>query len=200
MTEIPATPEDPQEGGVPGQPVHPQHLSARVPERIGHGQFSTGAIVMTGGNEFVIDFVQNVGGPPSVVARIVLSHATMPQFIEALRKNFQIYADRFGQPPQLPTDPNQRKLSAQEIYDELKIPDELLSGSYATGVMIGHTASEFRIDFLTNLYPTASVSSRVFVSAPQVPRLLQSLTGTYQNFQQMRRKQQEGGDTPPSQS
>jgi hypothetical protein len=174
-----------------------QHLSARVPERIGTGAFSTGAIVMTGANEFVVDFVQNVGGPPMVVARVVVAHAIMPQFIEALRKNLGLYTDRYGPPTQPPVDPNQRKLSAQEIYDELKLPDELLSGSYATGVMIGHTATEFRIDFLTNLYPTAAVASRVFLSAPQVPRLLQSLTGTFQNFQQARRRRQDGNDMPP---
>jgi hypothetical protein len=44
------------------------------------------------------------------------------------------------------------------------LPDEELSGSYANGVMIGHTPSEFKFDFLTNLFPTSAVSARVFLS------------------------------------
>ena len=40
-----------------------QHLSARVPEGVGRGAFSTGVIVMTGPTEFILDFVQNIGGP-----------------------------------------------------------------------------------------------------------------------------------------
>ena len=49
----------------------PQHVSARVPERVSPGVFSTGVIVMTGGTEFVIDFVQNLGQPAQVAARVV---------------------------------------------------------------------------------------------------------------------------------
>jgi hypothetical protein len=197
MSDYPANPEGPDPEAHSSEQVRVSHLSARVPERIGRGAFSTGAIVMTGANEFVIDFVQNVGGPPVVAARVVLAHNTMPQFVEALRTNLDLYTQRFGTPPQPPRNPNERQLTAQEIYDELRLPDELLSGSYATGVMIGHTASEFRIDFLTNLYPTAAVSARVFLSSPQIPRLLQSLAGTWQKFLDMRRRQQEGRDLPP---
>lgn len=185
MSDDPTPPDDSN-----SEQVRVQHLSARVPDHVGSGALSTGAIVMTGGQEFVVDFIQNVGGPPTVVARVVLSHATMPQFIEALRKNLQIYTDRFGAPVELPRDPSERQLTAQELYDELKLPDDLLSGAYSTGAMIGHSASEFRIDFLTNLFPTAAVSSRVFMSAPQVPRLLQSLQGTYQKFLDSRRDQE----------
>jgi hypothetical protein len=156
---------------------------------------------MTGGTEFIVDFIMNLGTPPSVAARVVMPHATMPQFIEALKKNLDIYRQRFGDPPALPqTPPPAKQPTAQEIYDELKLPDDQLSGAYANGVMIGHTASEFKFDFLTNLFPTSAVSARVFLSAPQVPRLLQSLQSTFQQFQQ-RVQQQRGAqqkqDPPP---
>jgi hypothetical protein len=178
--------------------VRVQHLSARVPEKISRGAFSTGAIVMTGGTEFIIDFVQNLGTPASVASRVIMPHACMPQFIEALRKNLDIYRQRFGEPPQLPNNPPQpRQPTAQEIYDELKLPDDQLSGAYANGVMIGHTPSEFKFDFLTNLFPTSAVSARVFLSVPQVPRLLQSLQSTYNQFVQRVQQQQRGQQHPP---
>jgi hypothetical protein len=181
------------EGSGPhSEQVRVQHISARVPERVSRGAFSTGAIVMTGATEFIIDFVMNLGTPAAVAARVVMPHATMPQFIEALKKNLDIYRQRFGEPPALPQmPPPARQPTAQEIYDELKLSDELLSGAYANGVMIGHTPSEFKFDFLTNLFPTSAVSARVFLSAPQVPRLLQSLQSTFQQFQQRVQQQRE---------
>jgi len=199
--------ETEQPGGNPGgesgshsEQVRVQHVSARVPESVSRGAFSTGAIVMTGGTEFIIDFIMNLGTPASVAARVVMPHATMPQFIEALKKNLEIYRQRFGEPPSLPQTPQPPKQpTAQEIYDDLKLPDEMLPGSYANGVMIGHTPSEFKFDFLTNLFPHSAVSARVFLSAPQVPRLLNSLQNTYQQFQQRVQQQREaqGRQEPP---
>ena len=189
--------EPEKEPGSHSEQVRVQHVSARVPEQVSRGAFSTGAIVMTGGTEFIVDFIMNLGTPASVAARVVMPHATMPQFIEALKKNLEIYKKRFGDPPVLPQQQKPAKQpSAQEIYDELKLPDELLSGSYANGVMIGHTPSEFKFDFLTNLFPNSAVSARVFLSAPQVPRLLASLQSTYQQFQQRVQQQREGGQPP----
>ncbi len=74
-------------------------VRARVPDHIHRGVFSTGAIVMTGPNEFVIDFVQNLGRPFQVVARVVLPHAVMPQFVDALGKNIDLFRQRFGPLP-----------------------------------------------------------------------------------------------------
>ena len=181
-----------------GEPSRTQHVSARVPEKVGLGSFSTGAIVMTGATEFMIDFVQNIGGPAAVTARVVMPHSVMAQFIEALRKNLEMYTTRFGTPAELPQQQPNQTLTPQQIYDDLKISDDLLSGSYATGVMIGHSAAEFRLDFLTNLFPTAAVSTRVFMSSPQIPRLLKSLESTYQKYEQLRRQQgeTEKGESP----
>jgi len=203
MTHPEVPPGSPNEGQPPSEQVRVQHISARVPEHVSRGAFSTGLIVMTGATEFILDFVQNIGHPPQIAARIVMPHATLPQFIQALKTNLELYRERFGTPTELPKPPPQaRQPSAQEIYDELKIPDGLLSGAYANGVMIGHTPAEFKFDFLTNLFPHSAVSSRVYLSAPQVPRILDSLQSTFQQFQQ-RVKQQpppkpEGGD--PEQS
>lgn len=181
--EVP--PGSPNDGPPPSEQVRMQHITARVPEHVSRGAFSTGLIVMTGATEFILDFVQNLGNPPQVAARVVMPHATLPQFIQALRTNLDLYRERFGNPPELPRPPQpQRQPTAQEIYDELKMSDAMLSGAYANGVMIGHTPSEFKFDFLTNMFPHSAVSARVYLSAPQVPRILESLQSTFQQFQQ----------------
>jgi hypothetical protein len=201
MSDTAQPPDGPGgESGSHSEQVRVQHVSARVPEQVSRGAFSTGAIVMTGGTEFIVDFIMNLGTPASVAARVVMPHATMPQFIEALKKNLEIYKQRFGDPPALPQGQQPAKQpTAQEIYDDLKLPDDMLSGAYANGVMIGHTPSEFKFDFLTNLFPNSAVSARVFLSAPQVPRLLNSLQSTYQQFQQRVQQQRDaqGRQDPP---
>ncbi len=191
-------PDQPEQGGESSDQVRMQHVTARVPENVSRGAFSTGVIVMTGASEFILDFIQNFGGPPQVAARVVMPHGSLPQFADALRKNLELFSERFGPPPSLPKPQQPKKpQTAQEIYDELKMPDQLLSGSYANGVMIGHTASEFKLDFLTNLFPHSAVSCRVYLSAPQVPRLLDSLDSTVKQFQDRVRQQQQSRDQPP---
>ena len=159
----PADRPDPNEGN--------PALRARVPDHVADGCFSTGAIVMTGPSEYVVDFLQTIGRPHRVARRVIVPHPVMPQFIDALNTNLDLYKSRFGEPPAPPQNQNQaRRPTPQEIYDDLKLPDEVLSGVYANGVMIGHGASEFGLDFLTSFFPQSAVSARVFVSAGQVPR------------------------------
>lgn len=165
------------------------------------GVFSTGVIVITGPTEFVIDFIQNIGPPAQVVARVVLPHAVMPQLVDALRTNWDMYVKRFGapaEPPRPPSPPSQRRPTVQEIYDELKLPDHLLSGAYANGLMVGHGASEFKLDFLTNTYPHSAVSCRVFLAAPQIPKLIESLHTTFTQLQQrIAQQRRDTNESPP---
>jgi len=154
---------------------------------------------MTGANEFIVDFLQTIGRPHRVAKRVVIPHPVMPQFIEALHTNLELYKGRFGDPPSPPQQQNPdqvRRPSPQEIYDDLKLPDDVLSGVYANGVMIGHGASEFGLDFLTSFFPQSAVSARVFLAAGQVPRLLESLRGVQRQLEQ-RRKGNPPGQTPP---
>lgn len=164
------------------QQIRHSQISARVPESVSRGVFSTGAILLVGHTEFVIDFVLRMTRPHQVAARVVLPHAVMPQFINALRDNLDKYESRFGKPPELPRPENDQRSNIREVYDEMKLPDEVLGGAYANGVMVGHSASEFSFDFIASFFPQSSVSKRVFLSAPQVPRLLESLEKTYTNF------------------
>ena len=80
-----------------------QPLRARVPEQVAGGCFSTGVIVMTAQTEFVLDFVQNLGRPHQIVARVVLPHGVLPQLVDALGRNIQLYRGRWGELPQPPS-------------------------------------------------------------------------------------------------
>ncbi len=267
-----------------------QPIRARVPDHVAAGAFSTGVIVMTAQSEFILDFVQNLGRPHQIVARVVMPHYVLPQLVDAMQRNIELYRNRWGELPhtgaarsssqtssgksgsghsphaadsadtqpqtetnleQRPTaengpqtnpssgahddnaaggassasgptgsslratnDPSRdphdnalpagdamgghasaaaRPTSVQEIYDDLKIRDEFLSGAYANAVMIGHGPHEFSFDFITNFYPHSAVSSRVFLAAGQIPRLFESLKGTWE---QLRSRMQSPPDNP----
>lgn len=195
-----------KDGGAFSMEYRHQPVSARVPERVSRGVLSTGVLVLDGPNEFVLDFMQGLARPFHVAARVVLAPAVMEQFCAAVRENLSRYEARFGPPPQLPRPPSDRRPTLQEIYDEFKIPEEQLSGVYANAVMVGHSPSEFFFDFITNFFPTSAVSCRVFVSAPQLPRILEALTmafGRYQQrmaaIRQQQQQQQRPPDGPPTQ-
>jgi hypothetical protein len=71
-------------------------VTARVPERVARGVFSTGVIIIDGPYEFVLDFVMGLVQPRQVVARVILTPVVVEQFIHALRENIGKYEARFG--------------------------------------------------------------------------------------------------------
>src|SRR5215467_10046256 len=93
---------NPNESGSYTQEVQHSQVSARVPEKVGRGVFSTGAMVFQGPHEFVIDFVLRMAQPHQIAARVVLPISIMPSVIGALRENLNNYQNKFGPPPQLP--------------------------------------------------------------------------------------------------
>jgi hypothetical protein len=95
-------PQQPLPSGATGpftQEVQHSQVSARVPEKVGRGVFSTGALVLQGPNEFLLDFVLNLAPPHQIVARVVLPPLVMPNLIAALRDNLANYQAKFGPPP-----------------------------------------------------------------------------------------------------
>jgi hypothetical protein len=191
----PQGPGEPDSGGTPGpkpndmgtfsqQLVRQQPVSARVPDRVAGGVMATGVIVLDAPTEFVLDFMQGLARPLRVAARVVLAPPVMEQFVNALRDNIAKFEQRYGAIPPLPKPPTDRRPTIQEIYDEFKLADETLSGSYANAVMVGHSASEFFLDFITNFFPTSAVSCRVFVSSAQMPRVLDATSTAFARFKQ----------------
>jgi hypothetical protein len=190
----PEDPKKPPQSGEQGYTQEIQHsqISARVPEKVGRGVFSTGAMVFQGAHEFVIDFVLRMAHPHQIVARVVLPPSIMPNVINALRDNLNNYTSKFGPPPALPTPPvPPTPPPIEEIYSQLKLADDLMSGVYANAVMIAHSPAEFYFDFITNFYPKSAVSSRVYLSAPQIPGLLNTLSRSFQQYQQKLAQQQQ---------
>jgi len=168
------------------QRVQHQPVSARVPERVARGVFSTGQLVLDSPKEFCIDFLYGLSRPYQVVGRVIMVPATMTEFTSALEHNLTLYQQNFGALPVTPTPvvppPPPPKPTIEEIYQNFKLPDDLLPGAYANSVMISHSATEFCFDFIAGFYPTSVVASRVIVSAPTAPRLLNTLKGSIANW------------------
>jgi hypothetical protein len=189
----------PSAPGAYSQQIAHSPVSARVPERVARGVMTTGVIVLDSPNEFVLDFLQGLSRPPSIAARVVLPPAVMFSFVSSVRDNLAKYAERFGPPAPLPKPPQQQpRPSIQELYEHFKLPEDLMSGAYANSVLIGHSPSEFLFDFITGFYPTASVSCRVFLSAQQVPRTLETLTAALATYQKRFQPRPAAPQHPPT--
>jgi hypothetical protein len=188
----PSGDDAPSEGETPSdvqsQEIQHSQVGALVPESVARGIFSTGAVVLNGQHEFILDFLLRMTRPHQVAARVVLPIAVVPRMIQALIDNIENYKSRFGE-PKLPDaaqpKPGQQQppVNAEELYEQLKFKDSDMSGTYANAVMIGHSPTEFSFDFITTFFPKSVVSSRVFLSAPNAPRLLESLKHSWEQYQ-----------------
>jgi hypothetical protein len=150
-------------------------VAARVPERVGKGTFCTGQVILDGPKEFVIDFLQGLTRPFQVVSRVVVTPQTATELADALSKNVEMYTKHFGPPPSVPGPPQKNRPTLAEVYENFRIADDMLSGSYANSVMIGHSPTEFFMDFISGFYPTSAVAARVFMPVQQMPRFLTAL-------------------------
>jgi hypothetical protein len=192
-------PED-DNSNIQSQEIQHSQVGALVPDKVARGVFSTGAVVLNGHHEFIIDFLLRMTKPHQVAARVVIPPPVVPRMIHALNENIENYKKRFGEPklPEgaqpKPDQPKQPQVNAQELYEQLKWGQTDMCGTYANAVMIGHTPTEFSFDFITTFFPRSVVSSRVFLSAPNVPRLLDSLKHSWEQYQ---RKLHEQRNPPP---
>ncbi|MBI3861261.1 MAG: DUF3467 domain-containing protein [Planctomycetia bacterium] len=186
---VPGSPR-PGGGNTFHQEVQHSPATARVPDPVGRGVFSTHAIVMQGAHEFLIDFIQSLAPPRRVVSRIVLPNTVVPLFVGALEDNLRKYAQVYGPPPRLA--PQQQVSGAPpappppiaEVYEQLKLPDDMLGGNYANTVVISHSQAEFCFDFICNFYPRSVVTSRVYLAAPHVSEVFDSLQRCLEQYRQ----------------
>ncbi len=93
--------------------------------------------------------------------------------------------------PGHPVQPQPNRI--EDIYEQLKLPDEMLGGVFTNVAMIRHTSEEFCFDFIANFYPRSVVTSRVYMSAGRIPSLLATMSDS---FEQFRRKTAGGGGGP----
>jgi hypothetical protein len=186
----------PNEMGTYAQQFQHQPVAARVPERNTRGSFTSGVLVLDSPNEFVLDFLQGLTRPHQIVARVVVVPAIMDQIVTASADNLEKYISAFGAPPSLPKPPQKRPTIA-EIYENFKLADDMLSGSYANSVMVGHSASEFFFDFITGFYPTAAVSSRIITTAHHMPRIVDTLKMALQQYRNRYQQPPQPPQPPP---
>ena len=184
------TPEDPN--AMPPKPaeqitqaVQYSQISARVPDKINRGVFATNALVLTGNQELVCDFLLRMVPPYLLSARVVVPFTALAPMVKAISENVDNFRARFGVPASLPAPPpNVPQPNIVEIYEQLKIPEDVAVGAYANTLMISHTASEFCLDFILDLFPRPTVTQRIYLSAPQVPPFLNTLKRTLEQLQQ----------------
>lgn len=62
-----------------------------------------------------------------------------------------------------------------DIYDQIRLADEMIGGAYANVVSITHTPAEFCFDFIASFYPRSAVTARVYLAAPRAADALASL-------------------------
>lgn len=62
-----------------------------------------------------------------------------------------------------------------DIYEQIRLADDMLGGAYANVVAISHTPAEFCFDFIASVYPRSAVTARVYLAAPRAADALASL-------------------------
>ena len=193
MSQDPSNPfsDDP---GAFSQDLKLSPTTARVPDRIRAGVCATGVVVLNGPHEFMLDFVQRLTSPQQLVARVIVPPTLMPALLKALADNIQNYTTRFGPPPALPSPPPGTPIPPiEEVYEQMRLADETLSGSYCNTVVIAHGPAEFCFDFVTSGFPRSVVAARVLMAAPHAPKMLESLKRSWEQFQ---RRQMPPGSGP----
>jgi hypothetical protein len=122
----------------------PPAVRARVPASVTQGVFATGAVVMAGPSEFLIDFLQALGHPQQVVARIIVPHPVMPKLIDAIGRNLELYRRRFGELPRSPKAVG-KPLASETLAPDTPAPDTPSAGGERrapSGGTAGGEASE----------------------------------------------------------
>ena len=167
------------------QQVQYSQISARVPEKLNRGQFATTPVVFTGNQEFVCDFLLRMAPPHLLAARVILPYSALGPIVHTINENLENYRSRFGTPAAPPPPPpNVQQPNIVEVYEQLKISDEVAVGAYANTLMISHTPMEFCLDFILDLFPRPVVTQRIYLAAGQIPPFLNTLKRTLDGVQQ----------------
>jgi len=175
------------------------HFSARVPEKVARGVYSSAQVVIDGPKDVMLDFLMGLTRPYSVVARVIMVPQTLTEFANALERNIDLYVQQYGQPQAPPQPANPNRPTLEEIYENFKLPEDMMAGTYTQAVLIGHSATEFVFDFFSNFPPNPAVGARVYLPAGIAPRFLNTLKQTLARYQQRFGNNQSGGEqTPPT--
>jgi hypothetical protein len=184
-------PQHGEEGGRPGgdpntftQDVQYSGASARVPEKVARGVFSTGVLVLEGVSEFVLDFHQRMNQPHQIVARVIIPTSFLPRLIAGVRDNMEGWRKAYGPlPVPPPTPPPATPPTAAEVYGSLKLSDEVMAGVYANSAYVSYAPAAFCFDFIASFYPRGTVAARIFLGTAAVTGVLTSLVQAWQTHE-----------------
>jgi hypothetical protein len=161
--------------------------------------------------------VLRMNKPHQIVARVYLPFHLVPPVMGTLRGSLDKHRQSHGPAPApaagnpapgnpapapapapahpAPTPPAATNagpvVNVDEVYQDLKMSEEVMCGVYANALLVVYNNSDFCLDFIVNLYPRAVVTARVFMSAAHVASLLTSLTQTWQHVQAKQQQQQQ---------
>jgi hypothetical protein len=66
----------------------------------------------------------------------------------------------------------------------IKATDEILKGTYANMVQIGHNQEEFVLDFMNIFPPQGLLASRIIVSPPHMKRIISALQENMKRYEE----------------
>ena len=72
---------------------------------------------------------------------------------------------------------------ADEREIPIKIPDDVLRGSYANQMIVAHTREEFLLDFINLFPPGGVVNARIIVSPGHLKRMIRALQDNLQRYE-----------------
>jgi hypothetical protein len=72
----------------------------------------------------------------------------------------------------------------KEVKIQIKGSDAVLGGTYANNLMVHMTREEFTLDFINIVPPSAILNARVVVSPAHLKRMLKTLKGSLEKFEQ----------------
>ncbi len=74
----------------------PQHIKINTGDEISRGHYSNLMLASHSPDEFILDWLLNSPNGPHLVARIIISPATLKRTIETLSLSLKQYEDKFG--------------------------------------------------------------------------------------------------------
>lgn len=174
-------------------------VTALIPEQVSLGVYATEVVIFYGESETAIDFIQGIVKPYRIASRVILNNNLAKRFFKDLKEEMLAIG---GSPSYISSVKNISNESSvknmseegeadnksenkseddkiEDIYDQLKIVNEQLSGVYANKILLVYGKDTFCMDFISNIYPKSIVVSRVFMSVNRTLELLGALKKIY---------------------
>jgi hypothetical protein len=66
---------------------------------------------------------------------------------------------------------------------QVKVSDEVLKGTFANMLQVGHTQEEFILDFMSLFPPTGIITSRVIVTPSHIKRIVAAISDNLKKYE-----------------